>query len=142
MKFFHFLLIFISINCSGQQIVNKICNSTEIKYDSSIKVFIKGKEKVNEIENKFFQQEFELTSKDDSTEIIFFRITVDSWNLIVIRSNNGKKIEPDYIEDGVDKGKDYSLRALSAGSYIYFDNIVVKKGDACFKASPLALKIK
>ena len=142
MKFFHFLLIFISINCSGQQIVNNICNSTQIKYDSSIKVFLKGKEKVYELENKFFQQDFELTSKDDSVEIISFRITIDSKELIATRPNEGKKVNPDYIVDGVNKGDSYSLRFLANGSYVYFDNIVVKKGDACFKASPLAFKIK
>jgi len=142
MKIFLFFLLFISINSIGQKTLNNICDSLQIKKDTTIKIFIKGVGSVYELEAKFFQQEFELTSFDNNAEIVSFRLSVDSKDLMMYRANNGKKVAPDLIIDGVDKGKDFSLRFLSAGSYIFFDSIVVKKGDACFKVSPFIIKIK
>ena len=134
-------LILLSINCSGQSSVDKNCSSEGIKYDSTIKVFIKGIKETNELDAKFFQNEFELTAIEENIEIIFFRIIINSRRGIAVRPNEGKRVTPDYIENETKKD-DYSLRFLTFGEFISFDNIVVKKGDTCFKASPILMKIK
>ena len=114
MKFFFFFLMVVCINGIGQGAFDTICDPSLIKKDTIIKIFIKGIGNVYEAEAKFFQKDFELTSTDSSIVIVSFRLLVDSKDLMMNRANKGKKVEPDLIENGVDKGKDYSLKYLSA----------------------------
>jgi hypothetical protein len=137
-------LIFLSFNSEAQKSLSSECDTSQIKLDNTIKVFIKGKENDSTISRKFFRKPFSLTASNKEIKVLSFHMLWDNWyeNLLVERQNEGNVVNPELIIDGINKGSEYSLAELPPGVWLYFDNITVKKGDTCYKAPPFIIYVK
>lgn len=144
MKFTLAIFILFFFQSKAQDISYSACDSNQIKFDENIRVFIEGRESDSAIKRKFFRKHFKLTSLDKEVKILSFHM---AWsnpheNIVVERVNTGPIVYPELEVNGVKKGDEYSLSHLPPGIFLAFDNILVKKGDTCYKASPFIIHVK